>query len=88
MSRLEMVKALMEVEENKANFKNALVDVMDYYCNDVDMSLELDSGQFPKKRKYKGEMIHVNKEIFVAYLKLEIEKLDKQCLEIIKELSR
>ena len=87
-TRLELVTELKSVVERKHDFKDLLADVSDFYTDEVAIIVSLNTNAYQSRKKYHGDSIDVNKEIFMAYANLEINKLEEREMEIIRELAK
>ncbi len=87
MTRLEKIVKLKELEQRKVEFENIKSDVIDYYCKEVSITVQYNSDAYHTRRKYDGDSVDVDKDAFVAYLKLEIEKLESQINMLIARLT-
>lgn len=88
MSRLNVIKKMEEVEVQLERVRGLKRDFENSYTKKVVIYAELETSLYVDNRRYDGKGIDVNYELFMDYLKIQENALEKKMETLIDELTK
>lgn len=85
MTKLEIIKEMELLETKRLNLEKLKEDVCNHYTESMNLIVLQEGRNFNKK--YDGESIPINLDIFADYLDREIGGVEKKLNDLVKKLS-